>query len=114
VDGKGIGDVEELVLRDRRHLAEDGVVLAILGIHAPSGDIVAGPDLVTRGVLVEGANPELLAEARDTILRALGEVSPESRADLLEVQETVRRTLKRFFAKRLDRRPMILPWIVEM
>ena len=114
VDGKGIGDVEELVLRDRRHLAADGVLLAIVGIHAANGDVVAGPDLVTRGVLLEGANADLLSEARDAVLRGLAELGTESRGDLVEVQETVRRTLKRFFAKRLDRRPMILPWIVEM
>ena len=114
VDGKGIGDVGELVLRDRRHLAEDGVLLAILGVHSANGQVVAGPDLVSRGVLVEGSNPELLAEARDAILLALAEISPESRADLVEVQETVRRSLRRFFNRRLDRRPMIVPWIVEM
>jgi ribonuclease J len=114
VDGKGVGDVEEVVLRDRRHLAEDGLVLAVVGIHPTSGDVVAGPDLVSRGFLLEGAQQPLLEEARAAILSALDNISPESRGDPMEVQESVRRTLKRFFDKRLDRRPMILPFIMEM
>ena len=114
VDGKGVGDVEEVVLRDRRHLAQDGVVLAILGIHPTSGDVVAGPDLVSRGFLLEGAQQSLLEEARTAVLAGLDSISPESRGDPMEVQESVRRTLKRFFDKRLDRRPMILPFVMEM
>jgi ribonuclease J len=114
VDGKGVGDVEEVVLRDRRHLSQDGLVLAILGIHPTSGAVVAGPDLVSRGFLLEGAHQLLLQEARAAILAALETLSPESRGDPKEVQESVRRTLKRFFDKRLDRRPMILPFVMEM
>ena len=114
VDGKGVGDVEDVVLRDRRHLAEDGFVLAILGVHSPSGEVVTGPELVTRGFLLEDASQPLLDEARAAILGALTEISPESRSDLAEVQESVRRTVKRFFKKRLNRRPMVLPFIMEM
>jgi len=114
VDGKGVGDVEEVVLRDRRHLSQDGLVLAILGIHPTSGAVVAGPELVSRGFVLEGAHQPLLQEARAAILAALEGISPEGRGDPLEVHESVRRTLKKFFDKRLDRRPMILPFIMEM
>jgi ribonuclease J len=114
VDGKGVGDVEEVVLRDRRHLAEGGLVLAILGIHPTSGEVVAGPDLVSRGFVLEGAQQPLLEEARAAVLAGLDAISTESRGDPVEVQESVRRTLKRFFDKRLDRRPMILPFVMEM
>lgn len=114
VDGKGIGDVEELVLRDRRRLSEDGFVLAVLGVAHATGEIVVGPDLVTRGVLLEGARPDLLDEAKRAVVAAVVEVSAESRAEPAEVQELVRRTLKRFFSKRLDRRPMIVPVVMEM
>ncbi len=114
VDGKGVGDVEEVVLRDRRHLSQDGLVLAILGIHPTSGAIVAGPELVSRGFVLEGAHQALLQEARAAILAALDGISPEGRGDPVEVQESVRRTLKKFFDKRLDRRPMILPFVMEM
>ncbi len=114
VDGKGVGDVQELVLRDRRHLAEDGLVLAVLGIDRASGDIVVGPDLVSRGFVLEGASQSLLDEARAAVVGAVGAIAAESRTETAEVQEVVRRTLKRFFSKRLDRRPMILPVVMEM
>ena len=113
VDGKGVGDVEDEVLRDRRHLSEDGLVLAVLAIHQQSGDIVAGPDLVSRGVVAEEASPEVLEPARDAVLEALAAINPESRTDPAEVKEEVRRALRRYF-KRFERRPVILPFVVEM
>ncbi len=113
VDGKGIGDVEDVVLRDRRHLSEDGFVLAVLAIAQQSGEIVAGPDLVSRGVIAEEASAEVLDGARDAVLSALAAVNPESRTDPAEVKDEVRRALKRYF-KRLARRPVILPFVLEM
>jgi ribonuclease J len=113
VDGKGIGDVEDVVLRDRRHLSEDGFVLAVLAVAQQSGEIVAGPDLVSRGVVAEKASAEVLDGARDAVLSALASVNPESRTDPAEVKDEVRRALKRYF-KRLARRPVILPFVLEM
>jgi ribonuclease J len=113
VDGKGLGDVEDLVLRDRRHLSEDGLVLAVLAIHPQSGEIVAGPELVSRGVVGEEASPEILERARGVVLDALAAIDPESRTDPVEVKEEVRRALRRYF-KRFDRRPVILPFVMEM
>jgi ribonuclease J len=113
VDGKGIGDVEDVVLRDRRHLSEDGLVLAVLAIAQQSGEIVAGPDLVSRGVVGEDSSPEVLEGARGEIVAALEGINPESRTDPAEVKEEVRKALKRYF-KRLDRRPVILPFVLEM
>ncbi len=113
VDGKSIGEVGDVVLRDRRHLSQDGLVLAVLAIHQQSGDVVAGPDLVSRGVVGEGASPEVLDAARAAILEALAAINPESRTDPVEVKEEVYRALRRYF-KRLDRRPVILPFVMEM
>ncbi|HJQ82764.1 MAG TPA: ribonuclease J [Candidatus Binatia bacterium] len=113
VDGKGIGDVGDVVLRDRRHLSQDGLVLAVLAVHQQSGEIVAGPDLVSRGVVGEEAGPEVLDAARGAVLEALEAINPESRTDPLEVKEEVYRALRRYF-KRLDRRPVILPFVLEM
>ena len=113
VDGKGIGDVKDVVLRDRRHLSEDGLVLAVLAIHQRSGEIVAGPDLVSRGVVGEEASPEVLEAARGAVMEALVALNPESRTDPAEVKEEIRRALRRYF-KRLDRRPVILPFVMEM
>ncbi|HYR95934.1 MAG TPA: ribonuclease J [Candidatus Binatus sp.] len=113
VDGKGIGEVEGVVLRDRRHLSQDGLVLAVLAIHQRSGEIVAGPDLVSRGVVGEEASPEVLEAARTAVMDALAAINPEARSDPAEVKEEVHRALRRYF-KRLDRRPVILPFVMEM
>jgi ribonuclease J len=113
VDGKGVGEVGDVVLRDRRHLSEDGLVLAVLAIAQQSGDIVAGPDLVSRGVFADEASPEVFEGARTMVLDALGAINPESRTDPAEVKEEVRKALRRYF-KRLDRRPVILPFVLEM
>jgi ribonuclease J len=113
VDGKGIGEVGDVVLRDRRHLSQDGLVLAVLAVHQQSGEIVAGPDLVSRGVVGEETSPEVLEAARGAVIEALAAINPESRTDPVEVKEEVYRALRRYF-KRLDRRPVILPFVMEM
>ncbi len=109
----GTEEVGDVVLRDRRHLSEDGLVLAVLAIEQQSGDLVAGPDLVSRGVVAEDASPEVFDGARSVILEALGGINPESRTDPAEVKEEVRKALRRYF-KRMDRRPVILPFVLEM
>jgi ribonuclease J len=114
VDGKGIGDVEDVVLRDRRHLSSDGLVLAILAIDQQSGEIIAGPDLVSRGFIIEAHGQEYLERARGVVVETLRHVTSESRADSMEVKEEVRKALKRFFAKTLERRPVIVPFVMEM
>ena len=113
VDGKGIGEVGDVVLRDRRHLSQDGLVLAVLAIHQQSGEIVAGPDLVSRGVVGEETSPEVLEAARGAVIEALAGINPESRTDPVEVKAEVYRALRRYF-KRLERRPVILPFVMEM
>jgi len=113
VDGKGIGEVGDVVLRDRRHLSEDGLVLAVLAIAQQSGEIVAGPDLVSRGVVADDVSPEVFEGARSMVLDALEAINPESRTDPAEVKEEVRKALRRYF-KRLDRWPVILPFVLEM
>jgi ribonuclease J len=113
VDGKGVGEVGDVVLRDRRHLSEDGLVLAVLAIAQQSGELVAGPDLVSRGVVGDEVSHEVFEAARGEILLALDAINPESRTDPAEVKEQVRKALRRYF-KRLDRRPVILPFVLEM
>ncbi len=114
VDGKGVGDVGEVVLRDRRHLSAGGLVLAIVAIDQQSGDVVAGPDLVSRGVLLEEANRDYIDEARGAILETLAGLNPESRTDPVEVKEEIRKALRRYFNRRFGRRPVVLPFVVEM
>ena len=113
VDGKGVGDVEDVVIRDRRHLSEDGMVLAVTAIHQQSGEIVAGPDLITRGFMRAGGGEEILERARQIVLQTLKEINRETRTDPGEAQEEVRKALRRFFYKALERRPVVLAFIME-
>jgi ribonuclease J len=114
VDGKGIGDISDIVLRDRRHLSQDGLLLAVIAVDQHSGELIAGPDFVARGVFAEGEQQRHFDEAREVVLAALGAIAPESRTDSLEVKEEVRKALRRYLAKRLDRRPVVLPFVMEM
>lgn len=114
VDGKGIGDVGEIVLKDRRHLSEDGMVVVIIAINQANGEIIYGPDIVSRGFVFEDESQEYLDETRKIVLDTLAGVNLEVMADLNEVKMEVRRILRRFFNKTIERRPVILPLILEM
>jgi ribonuclease J len=113
VDGKGVGDVGEVVIRDRRHLSEDGMVLAVMAIHQQSGELVAGPDFISRGFMRVEESEEVLDQARGVVLQALSSSSRETRKDPSELQEEVRTALRRYFRKRLERRPVVIPYIIE-
>lgn len=119
IDGKSLGTavdtgVDTVVLRDRMKLAHDGVVIVILGIEKLSGKVVSGPDIVSRGFVFEDASQELLAEVKDVVMDTLLLMIPEAKGDWSLVSARVRSALKKFINKRLDRRPMILPIIMEI
>ena len=114
VDGKGVGDVGAIVLKDRRHLSEDGMVVVIIGINLASGAIIYGPDIVSRGFVFEDESQQYLDETRKIVVDSLEELNIEMRCDCEEVKQAVRQTLRRFFKKTIERRPMILPVIMEM
>jgi ribonuclease J len=114
IDGKAPGGVETVVLRDRMKLAHDGVVIVILAIEKLTGKVASGPDIVSRGFIFEDASQELLAEAKDLVMDTLLVMIPEAKGDLALVSARVRSALKKFINKRLERRPMILPIIMEV
>lgn len=113
VDGKHMADVGEVVLRDRLHLAQDGVVVAMITVDSTKGSIVGGPDLVTRG-FSESLSEELMQEAREAIKKILDEHTGEHITDWSSIKETMRKTLQKFFSHKSDRRPMIMPVIMEI
>ncbi len=113
VDGRGVGDVEDVVIRDRRHLSEDGMVLAVMAIHQQTGELVAGPDLISRGFMRAEEGEEVLEQAKKVVLQTLKGINRETRTDPAELQEEVRKALRRYFNKTLERRPVILPFIME-
>src|SRR5512138_2897452 len=114
VDGKGVGDVGDVVLKDRQHLSQDGMVVVIIGINQVTGEIIYGPDIVSRGFVFEDESQEYLDEAKKVVLDTLANVNVEVRGDWGEVKQEVRRVLRRFFNKTIERRPVILPLILEM
>ena len=111
VDGKGVGDIGEIVLRDRRVLAETGMVLCVV-ILREDGVVVGGPDLVTRGVLHVDANQALLARAAEEVRTVVER--REGFADAADCGERIRQVLRRFFRRELDRRPLILPVVMSI
>jgi len=114
VDGKGVGDVGEIVLKDRKHLSEDGMVVVIVGIDHSSGTVIYGPDISSRGFVFEDESREYLDAAKRVVAECLDGLPPEVRENHDELKQEVRLSLRRFFRKSIERRPVILPIIMEM
>jgi ribonuclease J len=113
VDGLGIGDVGGEVLRDRRKLAGDGVVVVVVTIDAQSGELIGGPDVVNRGFVHEETSAGILEEARTRVIAALAESAEANVTDPSALQQNIRRVLKRYFVDVTQRKPVILPVIME-
>jgi ribonuclease J len=114
VDGKGVGDVSRIVLRDRRHLASDGLVIATVAVDPVARKMVTEPDLVTRGFVLEEEQEHLLAEARKIFEEIVARSLTEPTQDWLEIQAQVGKALRKLFFKALERRPMILPLVLTI
>lgn len=113
VDGKGVGDVGDTVLRDRQHLAQDGMVVVVIGFDK-AGAVVAGPDIVSRGFAHLSEDDALFEEARRLIVTVLDGCSVEEKTDWALIKQRIRSVLRKFLQKTVDRRPMILPVIIEV
>jgi ribonuclease J len=114
IDGPGLGEVADEVLRDRRHLAEDGLIVPVIAINKQTGLVEGRPAIITRGLVLEPNADELLAEVERIIGEVLAETSVEERTDRGLVSEKIRVELRRCFKKRAGRRPMVLPVIMEI
>jgi ribonuclease J len=106
--------VEDLVIRDRRHLAEDGFVLPILAIDKHTGKSETPPEIVSRGFLPAEESAELLEEAARVVMRTVENSSPEERADWGLMKDKIRADLRRFLHRHTSRRPLIVPVILEV
>jgi ribonuclease J len=114
VDGLGIGDVEDVVLRDRRLLAADGILVCVVGVDRQTGELLTGPDLISRGFVYEDKAGAFYEDARAEILSSLEGVPAEELADWASLRRHVRRALGKFVWSRTGRRPIILPVVVEV
>ena len=114
VDGKGVGDVGEVVLRDRQRLSGDGMVLAILAVDEQTGDVVYGPDIISRGFIFEDQQGTILEDAKCIVLEILDEMDRPAKMDWTEVAPDIKKGLKRFFYGILGRSPLILTIIIPV
>jgi ribonuclease J len=113
VDGKGVGDVQDMVLRDRRRLAHDGIVIVILTIEKLTGNIASEPDIISRGFVFEDASQEIINDVKELVYNSLKELDIEFLTDKSLVQAKIRNVLKKYLRNKMDRKPMILPIIFE-
>ena len=114
VDGLGVGDVGNVVLRDRQHLAEDGIMIVVLALESHSDQLVSGPDIVSRGFVYVKESDELLDEARLLVDEAVQNCLDRGKTDWGKLKSTIKDVLSDFVWKRTKRRPMILPIIMEV
>jgi ribonuclease J len=114
VDGKGVGDVGAVVLRDRQLLAQDGMVVVAVTVDRRTGALVAGPELVSRGWVYEREAEGVLEEARTALREALAERSGESPLGREAIGALLRGTLRRFINQQFDRKPIVLPIVLEV
>ena len=113
IDNNSTADVvEDTVIRDRKHLGEDGVFLPIIAINKRTGQVEGVPEITTRGFAAD--DPELLRNARDIVARTLEQSSEEERRDYGVMKDKIRGDLKRFLQKNANRRPLIMPIILEL
>ena len=114
VDGLGVGDVGNIVLRDRQHLAEDGIIIVVMTLESGSGQVLAGPDIVSRGfVYVKGAE-DLMEEARHVLNDTMDKCMDKNITDWGKIKSEIRDSLGDFVWKETKRRPMIMPIIMEI
>ncbi|MGZ3640558.1 MAG: ribonuclease J, partial [Ktedonobacterales bacterium] len=115
VDGLGVGDVGQVVLRDRQALSRDGILVVVMTVDSETGDPIAGPDIISRGLVYERESEPLMEAARARVANAF-RAHRQSRggADWGFLKNKIRDTLSEFFYEKLKRRPMILPLIVEV
>lgn len=114
IDGKGMGDVEDMVLRDRRRLAHDGIVLVLITIEKNTGNIVSGPEIISRGFVFEDASQDVINDVRELVIRKLAELDREVITDSSLLKAKLRSVLKKYLRNTMERRPMIMPIIVEV
>ena len=114
VDGLGVGDVGNIVLRDRQHLAEDGILIVVLTIEKGTNCLLAGPDIVSRGFVYVRESEGLMEEAKEILYEALDKCLANRSADWSRIKGVIRDTMSEFLWKRTKRKPMILPIIMDI
>ncbi len=114
VDGKGVGDIEDLVLRDRMRLSTDGFIVIVVLVNNTTGELISDPEIITKGLLYEKKSQKLLHEATMMIKNLINQSDVDLRTDAYEIKKKVRKAMNKFLYKKLMRSPMVLPIIMEV
>lgn len=114
VDGLGVGDVGNIVLRDRKHLSQDGILTVVVTIEKESGTVIAGPDIISRGFVYVRESENLMDEARNIVKDALDRCLENKVREWAPIKTTIKDDLREFLYERTKRKPMILPIIMEI
>ena len=114
VDGTGVGDVGSVVLRDRKHLAEDGMIVVCVNLSAEDGGIITGPDIITRGFIYVKESEELMDELREVAMEAIERCQRKRIHDWAAIKSAIKNDLSGYLYKTTKRNPMILPVIMEI
>jgi len=114
VDGLGVGDVGNIVLRDRQNLAQNGIIIVVLTLEKYSNQLLAGPDLVSRGFVYVRESEDLMEEARMVVEEAVQECLERRISDWSKIKNIIRDSLSDYLWKKMKRNPMILPIIMEV
>jgi ribonuclease J len=113
IDGSGVGDIGNVVLRDRKHLSEDGLVVVVASIDVRDGYVISGPDIVSRGFVYVKESTDLMQKTKEVAERAIDKVLKVN-SDSMEIKNTIRDDVAKFIYKETKRRPMILPIIMDI
>lgn len=114
VDGLGVGDVGNIVLRDRKHLSQDGILTVVVTIEKESGSVIAGPDIISRGFVYVRESEDLMDEAREIVKKALRECEEKHIIEWATIKSNIKDVLRMFLYEKTKRKPMILPIIMEV
>ncbi len=114
VDGTGVGDVGAVVLRDRKHLAQDGMIVVCVNISSQDGSVISGPDIITRGFIYVKESEELMEELKNVATDALERCSRKHIRDYSSIKSAIKNDLSSYLFKATKRNPMILPVIMEV
>lgn len=114
VDGLGVGDVGNIVLRDRKHLSQDGILTVVVTIEKQSGNVMAGPDIISRGFVYVRESEDLIDEAREIVKNALAECEEKHITEWSTIKSNIKDVLRTFLYEKTKRKPMILPIIMEV
>jgi ribonuclease J len=114
VDGLGVGDISHVVLRDRQMMAQDGMIVVIATIDGKTGQLIQSPDLISRGFIYMKENKKLVEETRDKVKQLLKDYNPGSQASEVYIKNRIRNELGSFLFQKTERRPMVLPVLIEV